>query len=301
MTDMEIEFQDEKWFHAIDFDKFASSGRFQPGHPQNITLYGFMDLIQHMNLRDADVLDIGAVDGLSSFGMKKMGAGRVVATDSVDKKTFRRARDVLGLDVEYHPRTQIKDFEGLFSQGAFDVILCAGVIYHMFNPVSAFLECRKIIKEGGYLIMETPYYANEERACVFVNSETEMVNEVYTYSVPTEAAVRGMMKLAGFEIIASRKIKGPDRITVLGKATALAEIADRTALLKRIHEVDTCDFEFQYKKYLPSPVASDVTYTGPRDDVTIAYKKYQPNFPLHPPLEKRAVGSTMWTSKTGNH
>ena len=300
-SDTENEFANHKWFHAIDFGDFASSGRFPPGHPQNITLYGFMDMIQHIDLRDADVLDIGAVDGLASFGMKKMGARRVAATDSVDHQTFRRAREVLGLDVEYFPRTQIKDFGDRFPKGSFDVILCAGVIYHMFNPVSAFLECRKIVKEGGYLLMETPYYAGEERACIFVNSETEMVNEVYTYSVPTEAAVCGLMKLAGFDVVAVRKIKGPDRITVLGRAAALSEIGDRTPLLKRIHEVDTCDYEFRYDRYLPSPVASRTAYTGPRDSVTIDYKSYRPVFPLHPPLEKRAVGTTRWTSRTGNH
>ena len=301
MTELAEEFAKLKWFHAIDFGDFASIGRFQQGRPQNITLYGFMDMIRHVDLAGAETLDIGSVDGISSFGMKTLGARRAVATDSVDKHTFRRAREVLGLDIEYHPDTQIKDFGRIFQRGSFDVILCAGVIYHMFNPVSAFLECRKIIKEGGLLFMETPYFAGEKRACIFVNSETEMVNEIFTYSVPTEAAVRGLMKLAGFEILAVRKIQAPDRITVLGRATGLNSIPDRTRLLKRIHEIDTCDFEFRFGKYVPAPVASSVTYTGPRDDLVIDHKSYQPVFPHHPQVDKPAVGHTAWHSSVGNH
>jgi 2-polyprenyl-3-methyl-5-hydroxy-6-metoxy-1,4-benzoquinol methylase len=301
MSDLKSDFAARKWFHAIDFGDFASSGRFRPGQAQNITLYGFMDMVRDIDLTGMRVLDIGAVDGLASFGMKALGATDVVATDSVVKDTFLRGKEVLGLDITYHPKTQIKDFPGLFGPGSFDAVLCAGVIYHMFNPVSAFLECRKIIREGGLLFMETPYFAGEERACIFVNSETEMVNEIYTYSVPTKAAVLGLMKLAGFEILAVRTIKGPDRITVLGRATALNEIADRTPLLQRIHELDTCDFEFRYAKYVPSPVQSTIRYTGPGDDQLIDYRTYVPLFPYHPPRDKEAVGTTMWMSPTGNH
>lgn len=298
---IEKEFENRKWFHAIDFGDFASQGRFRPGHPQNITLYGFMDLIQHIDLKGAKALDIGAVDGIASFGMKGMGAEHVVATDSVDKATFRRAREELGLDIEYQPRTQIKDFSEKFGPASFDVILCAGVIYHMLNPVSAFLECRKIIKDGGFLVMETPYFKDEERACIFVNSETEMVNEVYTYSVATQAAVEGLMRLAGFNVIAVRKINGPDRITVLAQAVPLDEVENATPLLKRIFECDMCDYEFRYQDHLPPAEKSSLVYTGPRNEEVINYHTYEPKFPYHPPKDKRAVGTTIWTSETGNH
>lgn len=260
-----------------------------------------MDLIRHVDLKGAHVLDIGAVDGLASFGMKARGAARVVATDSVVKDTFLRCRELLDLDVEYLPKTQIRDFPGLFERGSFDVILCAGVIYHMLSPVSAFLECRKIIREGGLLIMETPYFAGEDRACIFVNSETEMVNEIYTYSVPTKSAVIALMKLAGFDVVAVRTISKPDRVTVLGRTAPLEGISDRTPLLRRIHEVDTCDFDFKYAKSLPSPVQSSIVYSGPCDDLSINYRSYSPDFPLHPPADKEVVGTTQWMSASGNH
>ena len=155
MTDIRSFVRKEKWFHALDFGEISSSGRFKPGQPQNITLYGFMDLVKHINLAGITALDIGATDGLASFGMKKLGAASVHATDSTDKATFRFAREYFGLDVEYHPRTQIRDLTTIFSPGMFDFILCAGVFYHMLNPVSALMECRKILKNGGLLVLET--------------------------------------------------------------------------------------------------------------------------------------------------
>jgi len=299
-TKLEEEFAQRRWFHSIDFGEFASSGRFRPGEPQNITLFGFMDLIKDIDLRGHTVLDIGSVDGLSSFGMKALGASEVHATDSVEQPTFLRTREVLDLDVNYHPGTQIKDVAQLFNPGTFDLILCAGVIYHMLNPASAFFECRKIIKDGGLLVMETPYFKGEERAAIFVNSETEMVYETSTYSVPTKAAVIGLMKLAGFDVLGVRTISSPDRVTVLGRALSPERIRERSNLLERIHEIDFCDFEFRLKDHLPPPAQSSIIFFGEEGEKVIDYKTYAPSFPYHPSRAKRTAGSTMWASPKGN-
>lgn len=298
--DFEQECADTRWFHSVDFGEFASSGRFRPGTPQNITLYGFMDLVQDVDLKGKTVLDIGAVDGLASFGMKALGAEKVHATDSVDKITFRKGREVLGLDIDYHPNTQIKDIKSTFSPGSFDLILCAGVIYHMLHPASAFFECRKIIKDGGLLFMESPYYPDEEKAAIFVNSETEMVPEAYTYSVPTKAAITGLMKLAGFDVLAARTLSAPDRITILGRAVPPDQVRNRSTLLKRIHEVDLCDFEFRLKDHLPPPASSSITFTGQEGEKKIDVKTYAANFPYHPDPSKRTVGTTLWSTPSGN-
>ncbi|MFV3126222.1 class I SAM-dependent methyltransferase [Niveispirillum sp. KHB5.9] len=300
MQALETEFAEYRWFHSIDMGDFATSGRFPPGSAQNVTLFGFMDMVRHIDLSGMTVLDIGAINGLASFGMKKMGAETVHATDSSDHKTFRRCAEVLELDVNYHPRTQIKDFGGIFESGTFDLILCAGVIYHMLNPVSAFIAARKIIKEGGLLFMETAYYPDEERAAIFLNSETAMVDEHYTYSVPTKAALVGLMKLLGFEVLAIRTIANPNRITILGRAVHPSGISDRSPILQRIHSRDFVDFEFRIKDVIPTPASSEIVYAGPRDEQAIDHVTYEPDFPLHPERRKRVVGSTLWETRDGN-
>lgn len=289
-----------RWFHSIDFGEFASSGRFRRGEPQNITLYGTMDLLGNIDLHGAAVLDVGAVDGLISFGAVQLGARRVVATDSVVRDGFLLARDVLGLDVEYVPRVQIRDLVERFGRGSFDLIVCCGVIYHMLNPASAFFECRKLLKEQGLLIVESAYESRSDRAAIFVNSEEELFVEPNTYSMPTRRAVAGLMRLACLDVLAVRTIAAPDRVTVLGRAVAPAEVGDRTALTRRIHDIDFCDFDFQIKRFLPSPATSTIRYSGPTDERAIDHHVYQPDFPFHPPRHRRTLGTTAWNTPDGN-
>lgn len=299
-TALEQELGQQRWFHSIDVGEFATSGRFKPGEPQNVTLYGFMDLISQIDLEGMTVLDVGAADGLASFGMRKLGAAEIHSTNAGSWKSFKTLRETLGLDgIEYYPDTQVKDLTSLFQRGQFDLILCAGVIYHMLNPVSAFSECRKLIKDGGLFILETPCFKNEERAAIFINSETEMVQEKFTYSVPTKAALIGLMKLFSFEVLATRTLKSPHRVTVLGRAVPPSEINDRTDQLQRIHAADFCDYDFRLAHDLSSNRSS---IKAPRNlgDKEIDPNNFEPDFPFHPPRGKRAVGSTSWSTPDGN-
>jgi tRNA (mo5U34)-methyltransferase len=287
------------WFHSIDFGEFASSGRFEPGEPQNVTLFGVMDLIRHIDLRGVDVLDIGTMDGLMAFGTRMLGARRVVATDSFRRDSFELARSALGLDVDYVPGVQLDQLSRRFGPGEFDLVICAGVIYHMLNPASAFFECRKLIKENGLLVIESTYEPAENRAAIFVNSEAELSVEPHTYSIPTRSAVFGLMRLALFDLVAVRTLKSPPRVTVLGRAVSPDEVRDRSPLTRRIHELDFCDFTFQIAKVWPSPQSSSIAYTGDHDESTIDPKLYDPQFPLHPPRDRRTVGSTVWNTPLG--
>jgi len=296
----ENEFAGTRWFHSIDFGEFASSGRFRPGEPQNITLYGTMDLINHIDLEGADVLDVGAVDGLISFGVSRLGARRVVATDSVVRDGFLLAREALGLDIEYTPQVQVRDLVGRFGRGSFDLIVCSGVLYHMLNPASAFFECRKLLKEHGLLIVESAYDKDCDRAAIFVNSEEESFVEPNTYSMPTRRAILGLMRLACLDVLTVRTIDGPDRITVLGRAVPPDDVGERTTLTRRIHEIDFCDFDFQIKAFLPSPAMSTITYDGPTGEHRIDHRDHVPNFPFHPSRHQRTVGTTAWNTPDGN-
>ena len=299
-TSLEQRIATARWFHAIDFGSFASSGRFRPGEPQNITLYGTMDLIRDIDLASADVLDIGAADGLVSFGALRLGAKRVVATDSVVRDGFLLAREALGLDVEYAPRLQVKDLVQTFGRGAFDLIVCCGVIYHMLNPASAFFECRKLVKEQGLVIFESAYDSHSDRAAIFINSEEGLSREPNTYSVPTRSGILGLMRLACFDVLAVRTLNGPPRITVLGQAVAPQMVRDRSDQTRRIHEIDLCDFEFQIKRHLPSPNESQISYRGDVAERLIDHQTYEPDFPFHPPWHRRSVGRTAWNTPDGN-
>lgn len=292
--DFEQRCESMEWFHSIDFGTIVSRGRFPEGQPQNSTLYGAMGILANTELHGAAVLDVGTVDGLAGFGMVRLGARRVVATDSFERETFLAGRDHLALDIDYRPGLQVRDLVDALGAGSFDLVLCCGVIYHMLNPASAFFECRKLVKDGGLLIIESAYEKEFEQAVIFVNSEEEIYDEVHTYSVPTKRAVVGLMRLAGFDVLATRTLDDPDRLTVLGRAVPVNEVRARTALTKRIHDVDFCDFDFRLKDLKSSPTRSSARYSGPLGDARIDQHSFRSDFPFHPAPGARTVGRSAW-------
>jgi len=282
------------WFHAIDFKDFQSSGRFPAGQPQNITLYPVFDLIKDIDVAGMDCLDIGCWDGLVSFGLKIAGAASVASMDSVRQNTFLLARHLLDLDIEYFPGYQIRDMAMLFGDRKFDLIVCAGVLYHMLHPLTAFTACRRLIKNGGLFIIETASTQSHDDAVLVLNSETGVpLEEPFTYWVPTLKAVIGMAKLAGFDILGVRQLKAPHRTAVLGRAVLPQEVNNRTPLLNRIHELGFCDFDFNLKTLnLEDFEKSAIEYSGPGGIDVVDPATYSPRFLPHPIKLTDSVGKS---------
>ncbi|MGH8564324.1 MAG: class I SAM-dependent methyltransferase [Gammaproteobacteria bacterium] len=320
------------WFHAIDCGDFQTSGRFKPGTPQNCTLYGVFDLIRQMDLRGQNCLDIGTADGLLAFGMKTLGAETVIASDSYRPKSFDLACAAIGADIGYRPQLQIKDLLATFQPASFDLIACAGVIYHMLNPLSALLVGRQLVKEGGYLLVETAYAPgavclgsptkrwarsstiaakfaralaklapkNDSAAMVF-NPVAEINAEMYTYWLPTRAALEGMMRLACFEVVATRTINRLARITVLGRAVKPAEISQRSALLQKMHDIDFCDHEFRLKElFTENRAVSSITMQPVEIYEDIYPDKWSGSYPHHPRTLPNPKGRSSWSTTDGN-
>jgi 2-polyprenyl-3-methyl-5-hydroxy-6-metoxy-1,4-benzoquinol methylase len=296
-----------QWFHSIDFGSFASSGRFRPGTPQNTTLYGAFELLQAMDLSAASVMDIGTYDGIVAFGSHRLGARRVVGVDSHRNPGFLLARRLLGLEdkVEYAPGLQIRDLGRHFAGQRFDVIVCAGVIYHMLMPMQAFTETRKLLADGGFLVMETPFEAGSAEALLYFNGTAHKVDEPFTYFVPTRSALTGMAQLAGYQVLAARVLAAPRRITLLLRAASRADLIDDPAtppfivqMLKR----DTCDHEFRFRELEAQPAAPTAArlLDLPAAERTIVAAEEEVRFPYHPARSLPTYGSTRFETASGN-
>jgi SAM-dependent methyltransferase len=278
------------WFHAINFREASSPGR--GGNPPNWSLFGTLSFLGDTALEGARCLDVGAMDGLASFIMKERGAARVVATDLYDRPQFRLARSILGLEtqVEYLPTTHLSQLGARFGRGAFDVVVFAGVLYHVFSPLISLMQCRKLLKTGGLLIVETMCTRREEPILI-LNPEQipPPVDEYTTYFVPTRSAVEGMLKLAGFEVLASLDVKGRNRTTVLARASRPSEIPDRSELLCRMHDRlargadDLLAEELSYYDLeRDQSVPSSITYSGARGARELDVQHYVPLSSLQP-------------------
>lgn len=107
------------------------------------------------DLTGKSVLDIGAWDGYFSFEFERRGAKRVLAIDTWDGEpefqAFLLAREHLKSRVEYQ-RMDAHDISRE-SIGSFDIVFCAGVLYHLRHPLAALERIRSVT--AGQLILET--------------------------------------------------------------------------------------------------------------------------------------------------
>jgi len=104
------------------------------------------------DLTNKKVLDIGAWDGFFSFEFERRGA-KVLSIDIWDEAAlanFLFAREKLNSKVEYK---KIDIHELNPNIGQFDIVFCAGVLYHLRYPLKA-LECVRSVTKG-VLILET--------------------------------------------------------------------------------------------------------------------------------------------------
>ena len=141
-------------------------------------------MMGHVDFTGLDCLDIGTTDGLVAFHMKAKGARRVVATDrtATPREGFEVASALLSQDVEFLGDTDFENIIDKLGEYRFDVIVCAGVMYHMLNPYDAVLKCRRLLKRDGILFMQSYFApADDTRAIMVLNSVEMAGKELNTF------------------------------------------------------------------------------------------------------------------------
>jgi len=98
--------------------------------------------------KDLEVLDVGCGDGVLGDPMMKMGNH----VTSVELPTVA----TLAMKC-WAPAIVAGDAEQLaFAAESFDLIIAFEVVEHLWNPASFFDEAYRVLKDKGYLIVETP-------------------------------------------------------------------------------------------------------------------------------------------------
>lgn len=300
----------QKWFHAIDFGDFQSSGRFKPGTPQNITLFGTFEFVKRLKpAPDSCLLDIGTYDGIIAFGAKRLGYSNVIGTNAVAGTGFELARQALGFteaDVKFLQPIQIKDLHKICKPGEVDVVVNSGVIYHLLYPMEAFVEPRKLLKSNGYMILETPFLGSTEDPILSFNGASMELNEPSTYFLPTRTALIGMAQLAGFLVVSERILTKPLRITLLLKASTRSEIINHPSTFPFVVQMlkrDICDHHFTYARLERTEAPESAVVLDDTDfptTGTIDPNSFIIDFPCHPSIQKDALGITAWETASGN-
>jgi Protein of unknown function (DUF1698) len=160
-----------------------SSGRSQPGDPRLATWDNRYALIERL-APGRSFLDLGgmfSIAGEVAFRAEEAGATRVVLFDGMDpSQEFILKYEERGSGVEY-VQGDLHDPEDIRRLGEFDVVWCAGVVYHSPNPYQQLYHLRKVTREqlllGTHVIPEIP---GIENGCIFYPGQSEDAQRAFT-------------------------------------------------------------------------------------------------------------------------
>jgi SAM-dependent methyltransferase len=129
-------------------------GLFTPGQYFEVEPKHCLDELHvPQDLTGATALDIGAWDGPYTFELERRGA-RVTALDIQDPDvTVFNAVKALKQSSANYVQSSVYDAVPE-SLGTYDIVLFAGVYYHLKNPVLAFQRIRRLLKDRGLLFVE---------------------------------------------------------------------------------------------------------------------------------------------------
>jgi len=213
------------WFHTFALNR--SQGIYTPGVARDHR-YRIPALPEDFSgLR---VLDIGSFDGFYAFLAEVRGAARVVAVDNEQYKEwissrwgielqggegFAAIRQLLGSEVDYR-RLDVFDLDQL--DGAFDLVLCFGILHRVENPLGLLKVMRRRLAAGGKVLLETHGAADRtlDSAVIHIPSPGAVyAHDDFVYWEFTPASLDAMARHAGFEgfeLIDSPLIDGHPRV-----------------------------------------------------------------------------------------
>ncbi|MEO7775003.1 MAG: methyltransferase domain-containing protein [Steroidobacteraceae bacterium] len=112
--------------------------------------------------RPLRVLDIGAGHGCIADWLAKLLPGRIASYGFVELDTQRRA-EIL----EKQPGFAVHAFDGIPTEGQFDLILLNHVLEHVASPPQVITAVTALIAEGGIAYVETPHLDYRFKSDVF--------------------------------------------------------------------------------------------------------------------------------------
>jgi tRNA (mo5U34)-methyltransferase len=227
-----------RWYHTIELPY----GIVTPGADSSVDRLVRLDL--PASLAGKSVLDVGAWDGFFSFQAERLGAARVLATDSYSwrgggwgtKAGFELARSALGSRVE-DLDIDVMDLSPE-RVGVFDVVFLLGVLYHVRHPLLALERVASVTREC--LIVETVVdLLGYPRPAVAFYSGTELNNDPTNWWAPNLAGAEAMLRSVGFSSV---RVVTPVRSPVYRALRALHHRLQRKNTVRMAYRQDRAVF-----------------------------------------------------------
>jgi 2-polyprenyl-3-methyl-5-hydroxy-6-metoxy-1,4-benzoquinol methylase len=142
------------FYHTIPLTEKVST----PGSPiHEKSQLPVLAAISRLNFKGKRVLDVGCRDGLYSFKAEQLGAADVIAIDNdLSQGSVDVVIPFLRSKVQMHSMNMMDLTPESF--GKFDIILFAGVLYHLRYPFYALKLLRDVMNPGGRMVLETAIF-----------------------------------------------------------------------------------------------------------------------------------------------
>lgn len=189
------------WYHQMNLDH----GRKTHGrYGDNLIPVAY--LLQHVNLRGAKCLDIGAMDGKMSFLMERLG-GDTLAVDGVGKTTTPALIEAYQSSVRYRTGIVLEKLPEVgASEGLFDFVLCSGVAYHVYSPFDLIANVRGLLKNGGMALFETAAMPDDSNHFMTLN-RGDLYSEYTTLWIPSTACFRYMLRFLSMRVLGESQLQ----------------------------------------------------------------------------------------------
>lgn len=214
------------WGHDHDFGAFAVAGRMGDRH---LTLlarftdgFGALPPPGPSSLAGTRVLDVGCWTGGTSLLLAAMGA-HVVAIEEVRKyvECLEYLREAFGV-ANLEPRAMsLYECTGPEFADAFDLVLFAGVLYHVTDPVLALRLTFDALRDGGRCLVETAvtpvpgaFMAYQGPRRVSRGDRSDLSRGGWNWLLPSPSALRRMMLDVGYTQVRSRLTAGRRALAV---------------------------------------------------------------------------------------
>jgi len=153
------------WGHTIDFGTFVQHGLLATKYER---IAGAFDALGWWptDLSGLRTADVGAYTGGISAIMASRGAEVVYSVDELPEHGRQAAcvADAFGLGAMQVVHASLYDLHDNVEPGSLDLIVCAGVLYHLSDMLVGIIRLQQLLKPGGVLLLETNAVEDFERS-----------------------------------------------------------------------------------------------------------------------------------------
>lgn len=155
---LKAELEKHSFFHRIQLNERVWT-------PSDPTRQPIVDVVlralDRVDFRDKRVLDVGCRDGLFSLHAERAGASEVIGIDNdLSAGAVEVVLPYLKSGVKMEQMNLFELTADTF--GRFDVVIFAGVLYHLRYPFWALRILRDVMNDGGQMVIETALWPKDE-------------------------------------------------------------------------------------------------------------------------------------------